>query len=333
MWLFVTSNIERLISPFAQFWYRLMSDPLCPRDIFPRTLEVEDWYRTLKELEYIPRLRDHLRLRDDSVVTRLYICKNNSPSKHEYIVADVRRPDGLIVHVQIDRRGDLKPDDAERSSTVVNGREGRVNGGDREHPEPTPREAFRNSSIRSSYSLKTPTPAEDMVKCFKGHFDAEDVLRRYSFHAGQEPTLADLCIAATVAHRYDTYYSLLNHQCYWYADCIFAIFESLVDASYYNVVTNCKSSGKKSLASDYNGARNLPGDDFIIGPQDIQMMTNAQSNGNGSVSDTDLHDGQFSPSRQGWNFFPIATRKKSVINELNRAFRELKNEYKKEVSI
>lgn len=46
------------------------------------------------------------------------------------------------------------------------------------------------------------------------------------------PSLIDLAIAADVAHTEDQQYSLLEHQCYWWADTLMAILESLVEEKY-----------------------------------------------------------------------------------------------------
>ncbi|KAG5640216.1 hypothetical protein DXG03_000544 [Asterophora parasitica] len=47
------------------------------------------------------------------------------------------------------------------------------------------------------------------------------------------PSVADLVIAANLAHEEDQLYSLLVHQCYWFADTVMAIVESLIEERYW----------------------------------------------------------------------------------------------------
>lgn len=135
-------------------------------------------------------------------VAKVTCCKEPSHPQHEYVVAEVRG-------FKDEQVGTLR---FERSA---------VRGTD---------DSYTTQISTSSDSLfKDEVLASDTVVRAVTVIHADNSLKSIHFTRHQRPTLMDLYTTLSIINKHSEFYSLLHHQCYWFADVFSSVLESLCE--------------------------------------------------------------------------------------------------------
>ncbi|KAF5376229.1 hypothetical protein D9615_008545 [Tricholomella constricta] len=221
----ISQSLVRSLHSVSRFLYDMVLPPLPEQTLvgeilFPhKRLNVSQWYSEL----HIDG-KDFGELLTGSFVRKLYFVKAAGRSQHESIVAEIHNrtvADFTVRYLRLERSsGDLKLEHIGRREQKW-------------HKFGLPGTQVRSMSDASSDS--SPIGKYDAVDTVREIRDwvPKDLVYTMTFTDDDHVlSLEDLAIAARVAHKEDTQYSLLQHQCYWWADTLMAILESLVDESH-----------------------------------------------------------------------------------------------------
>ncbi|KAG5644115.1 hypothetical protein DXG03_009134 [Asterophora parasitica] len=164
-----------------------------------------------------------------SFVHKLYFVKAKGGAQHEHVIAEIHNRDATVEpKVRILR--------LERASGNLRTRENAKRDQARtpEKRNSPAQEALDHSLDSSSESSKPKRDALDTVREFPGWpVTKKNLVYTMTFPDNDHvPTLEDLAIAASITAKHDEQYSLLLHQCYWWADTLMAIIESVVEEQY-----------------------------------------------------------------------------------------------------
>ncbi|KAG5640957.1 hypothetical protein DXG03_006529, partial [Asterophora parasitica] len=250
-------RVPQSVVRFAIFASKLFS--VMPRSSLPKPESPVDVYffptGVISVAEWC--LGMHLHLSNDpqviasnanTFVRKLYFVKSTQGAQHECVVAEIHdrtiEGGGKPRHILLERSGgNLK---RIAKWTIY----------DNNHGQPAPASADSNADasegMTASYQVASDAASQisDRSKEALSHSDAADSAKElWNWKEGMKnlvytvtftdktnlhvPSVADLAIAANLAHEEDQLYSLLVHQCYWFADTVMAIVESLIEERYW----------------------------------------------------------------------------------------------------
>ncbi|KAF5387702.1 hypothetical protein D9615_000737 [Tricholomella constricta] len=208
----IPASLVRCILSIHKFFYNMVSPPpssdLAPVDkfLFPLSCHIPTWTAHMRSNE--SRFGE---LMTGAFVRKLYFVKSSSSVQHEHIVAEIHNRtsvDPPVRYLRLERvGGNTKLEDIRLREQ-----------------QKRDREEEQRRQLDSSLQPVADAASESSHRS-KGHYDAVDAVKAL-------PESWDLAIAAQVAHEEDEQYKLLEHQCYWWADTLIAIFESTVDEKY-----------------------------------------------------------------------------------------------------
>ncbi|KAF5386645.1 hypothetical protein D9615_002036 [Tricholomella constricta] len=240
MRLEIPYSVVRCIVSIHKFFYAMLSPPPLPKTetslvaeyLFPRySLEVALWHAHMHLNE-----REFGELMSGAFVRKLYFVKASSGFPREHIVAEIHNRTTVdppqVRYLRLERyTGNSKLMDQKWREKERRQQERREQKW-RQHKSDPQASADAVSEASSDSYCKHIHLAIDLVREIPGWVPKDLVYTMTFTDDDHVPSLSDLAIAASVAHGEDEHYSLLEHQCYWWADTLMAILENLVDATY-----------------------------------------------------------------------------------------------------
>ncbi|KAG5641697.1 hypothetical protein DXG03_004415 [Asterophora parasitica] len=222
--------LVRSLQSLSRFLDNMLSYPALREDtpvekyLFPKHASAAHWNSDLHNSE--PHYSELLA---GSFVHKLYFVKAKWAAQHEHVIAEIHNRDATVEPkvriLRLERAsGNLRTrENAKRDQSRTPAK--------RDSPAQETLDASLDSSSESS---KPKRDALDTVTEFPGWLASKkNLVYTVTFPDNDHaPTLEDLAIAAFITAKHDEQYSLLLHQCYWWADTLMAIVESLVEEQF-----------------------------------------------------------------------------------------------------
>lgn len=206
--------------------------PIWPRE----AQDIRKWFNDLTYATmYQPEGRTKL---EEYALRKLYLCKSQKGAQHECVIAEFQHGrDPKRIYLRVDRtigRVNDPPDVPKaksRISRIFRRRETREITFNAETKVPMVKaltEPLAASSTDSFEFISHRRHALDWVIPINTMADKEHSVAAQIIFLDDHPAPnpLDLARAGTAAHTIQEVYSLLQHQCYWYADSVFAILEN-----------------------------------------------------------------------------------------------------------
>ncbi|KAF5373415.1 hypothetical protein D9615_009470 [Tricholomella constricta] len=231
----IPASLVRCILSIHKFFHAMPSPSpssddftaLVDKCLFPTLATVKEWNIEMHFNE--SRFGE---LMTGAFVRKLYFVKASFGAQHEHVVAEIHHRTSVhppVRYLRLERvGGNKKLQDQKRRDEQQQRREQerRVEENSLPALADTASESSRDSLRKRNYD------AMDTVRVVRKWAPTNLVYTMTFTDDDHVPSLEDLAIAAQVAHEEDEQYTLLEHQCYWWADTLMAILESTVEERY-----------------------------------------------------------------------------------------------------